>query len=162
MKNSLASVLLFGGAPVVIGGVVLAYAIRNSRCAWRSRGWPRVTGTVLKSEVTERPTGKRTSMQYQPVIVYSYEVAGIAYQSNQLGFGFDDFLGDGLFPSRSEAEKFAAFYRPGNPVSVAYDPEDNFRAVLKTGINKGHIATLLLGCVCIGLGLGCFWSFLSR
>lgn len=92
-------------------------------------------------------------MQYKPVIVYSYEVAGIAYQNDQLGFGFDDFLGDGIFRSRLEAEKFAALYRPGRPVSVAYDPKNNFNAVLKTGINKGHIATLLLGSLCIGFGL---------
>ena len=101
-------------------------------------------------------------MQYQTVVTYSYEVAGVAYQGDQLGFGFDDFLGDGLFRSRSAAEKFAAAYRPGSPVSVAYDPEDNFKAVLKTGINKGHVATLLLGFLCLGLGLGCLWSFRSR
>ena len=162
MKNSPASEWLFAGVPMIIGGVVLAYAIRNCRCAWRSRSWPRVTGTVLQSDVIEKPTGKRSSMLYQPVIAYTYEVAGIAYQSDQLGFGFYDFLGDGLFRSRAEAEKFAASYRPGNPVSVAYDPEDNFRAVLKTGINKGHVATLLLGFLCLGLGFGCLWSFLSK
>jgi hypothetical protein len=114
MMNSLASGLLVSGASLVIGGVTLTYGVRTSLCALRSRRWPRVTGTVLQSEVTEVPTGKRFSKQWRPVIVYSYEVAGIPYRSDQWGLGFYSFLGDGIFQTRSQAEKLAALYRPGN------------------------------------------------
>lgn len=84
------------------------------------------------------------------------------YCNDKMGFGFDDFLGDGLCRGRMNAEEVAALYRPGDPVSVAYDPQDNSRSVLKTGINKGHVATTILGLFFIGFGICCFWSLLSR
>jgi hypothetical protein len=161
MKNSLSGALLAGGASIVVGGVTLVYAIRTGLYAWRSRRWPRVTGTVIKSEVAEVPR-RRFSKAYKPVVVYTYEVEGLEYCNDKMGFGFDDFLGDGLFSDRFNAEKIAAHYRPGNPVSVAYDPQNYSRSVLKTGINKGHVATTILGLFFIGFGICCFWSLIAR
>ena len=146
---------------MVVGGVTLVYAIRTGLYTWRSRRWPRVIGTVIKSEVAEVPK-RRFSKVYRPVIVYTYEVEGMEYCNDQMGFGFDGFLGDGLFRNRFNAKKVAALYRPGNPVSVAYDPQDNSRSVLKTGINKGHVANTIVGLFFIGFGICCFWSLLSR
>ena len=134
MKNSINGALLAGCASIVVGGVTLVYAMRTGLYAWRSRRWPRVT----------------------------YEVDGLEYRNDQMEFGFDDFLGDGLFRNSFNAEKVAAHYRPGNPVSVAYDPQHYSRSVLKTGINKGHVATTIFGLFFIGFGICCFWSLLSR
>jgi hypothetical protein len=161
MKNSLSSAWLAGGASMIVGGLSLVYAMRTGLYAWRSRRWPRVTGTVIKSETVKVPR-RRFSNIFKPVVVYTYEVNGLEYTNDQMGFGFDDFLGDGLTRGRMNAEEVAALYRPGDPVSVAYDPQDHSRSVLKTGINKGHVATALLGLFFIGFGICCFWSLLSR
>jgi hypothetical protein len=158
MKDSLGSAWWVGGVPLAVGGMMLTYAVRTGRRAWQSRVWPRVTGTVLESGVVEVATGRRPYMQYRPVVVYSYEVAGATYRGDQLGFGFNDFWGDGLFGQRADAEKFATAYRPGTAVPVAYDPENNSKAVLKTGINQGHVVTLLSGLFFIGLGVCCLWN----
>jgi hypothetical protein len=161
MKNSLSGALLAGSVSILIGGVALVYAMRTGLYAWRSRRWPRVTGTVIKSEVVKVPR-RRVSNIFKPVVVYTYEVNGLEYTNDQMGFGYDDFLGNGLFNGPMNAEQVAELYRPGDPVSVAYDPQDNSRSVLKTGINKGHVATALLGLFFIGFGICCFWSLLSR
>ena len=150
-----------GCASIAVGGVSLIYALRTGLYAWRSRRWPRVTGTVVTSEVAEMPK-RRYSHLYKPVVVYTYEVEGLQYSNGQMGFGFDDFLGDGLFRDQFAAEKVAAHYHAGNPVSVAYDPQDKSRSVLKTGINKGHIATTIFGLFFIGFAICCFWSALSK
>ena len=102
----------------------------------------------------------RNSARYRPVIKYAYEVDGVPYQSDALGFGFNDFFGDGVFSSRQNAEAFAAGYRPGEPVTVWYDPQRNSSAVLKPGINKGHIATMMFGILFIGFGVWCLWALL--
>jgi hypothetical protein len=162
MNDSLPQALLIGGLPVIVGGVMMAYALRTGLYAWRSRRWPHVEGLVLESDVEEVSRGRRHSRQYRPVIVYSYEVEGVAYRNDQLGFGFDNFFGDGLYGRRADAERFATGYRPGAPVSVAYDPENPFRAVLKTGLNKGHIVSLLFGLFFIGLGGYCFSSLSAK
>ncbi len=122
---------------------------------------PKVTGTVIKSEVAEVPT-RRFSKLYKPVVVYTYEIDGLEYRNDKMGFGFDDFLGDGLFRDRFAAEKVATHYRPGNPVSVSYDPQDKSLSVLITGINKGHVATTIFGLFFIGFAIYCFCSLLSR
>ncbi|MGA2060974.1 MAG: DUF3592 domain-containing protein [Thermoguttaceae bacterium] len=161
MKNSLTGALLAGSVSIAFGGVALAYAIRTGLYAWRSRQWPRVTGTVIKSEAV-KVQRRRFSNIFKPVVVYTYEVNGLEYTNDQMGFGYDDFLGDDLFNGPMNAEQVAELYRPGDPVSVAYDPQDNSRSVLKTGINKGHVATTLLGLFFIGFRICCFWSLLSR
>jgi len=159
MHNTVSGALLAGGVSLVAGGVALVYALRTGLGAWRSRRWPRVTGTVMRSEVVEVPK-RRLSKVYKPVVVYTYEIDGLEYTNDQMGFGFDDFLGDGLFRDRLAAERVAAHYGAGNPVSVAYDPQDKSRAVLKTGINKGHIATTIFGLFFTGFGICCLWSLL--
>ena len=161
MRNTVSGALLAGGASMVAGSVALVYAVRTGLYAWRSRRWPRVTETVIKSEVAEI-TRRRFSKVYKPVVVYTYEIDGLEYSSDRMGFGYGDFFGDGLFRDRFAAEKVAARYRPGNPVSVAYDPRDKSRSVLKTGINKGHVATTIFGLFFIGLGICCFCSVLLR
>jgi hypothetical protein len=120
-----------------------------------------VTGTVIKSEVVKVPRRKFSNI-FKPVVVYSYEVNGLEYTNDQMGFGYDDFLGDGLFNGPMNAEQVTDLYRPGDPVSVAYDPQVHSRSVLKTSINKGHVATALLGLFFIGFAICCFWSLLSK
>jgi hypothetical protein len=146
---------------MVVGGLSLVHAMRTGFYALQSRQWPRVTGTVLKSNVVKVPR-RRFSNIFKPAVVYTYEVNGLEYTNGQIGFGYDDFLGDGLFNGPMNAELVAELYRPGDPVSVAYDPQNNSRSVLKRGINKGHVATALLGLFFIGFGICCFWSLLSR
>ncbi|MDB6028601.1 MAG: hypothetical protein JWM68_4824 [Verrucomicrobiales bacterium] len=159
MKNSVNSGIVAGGAALAVGGVALIYAVRTIRLALQSRTWPRVIGKVLKTGVIEIPTARKFSKKYRPVIVYSYAVDDVPYRSEQIGFGFNDFMGDGMFGNHSDAEAFVTPYRPGADISIAYDPQDHFRAVIKTGLNKGHVATLIFGLFFVVFGAWCLWNF---
>ena len=96
---------------MVVGGLARVYAMRTGLYAWRSGRWPKVTGTVIKSEVAEVPRSRFSNL-YKPVVVYKYEIDSLEYCSDRMGFGFDDFFGDGLFRDRFAAEKVAARYAP--------------------------------------------------
>jgi hypothetical protein len=87
-------------------------------------------------------------------------VGGVQYRSDNMGFGSNDFLGDSLYRTREEAERTASLYRVGDAVSMSYDPQDPTRAVLKTGINVGHIATAVFGLALIAVGVFAFRSLM--
>ncbi len=87
--------------------------------------WPTVTGTVLISTTQVRRIGKSRSLI--PVVVYQYEVAGIAYQGKIIRAG-DQY---GTVRFSGDAEATIARYPAGSLVSVRYNPVDPADAVLE-------------------------------
>jgi hypothetical protein len=85
-------------------------------------GWPSTMGTVLMSTIDWRHSSEGGSTAY-PVVQYSYQVNGQAYQSLKIAPG-PEVGGTG-------AQKIVAKYQPGAQVMVFYDPQNPSDAVLE-------------------------------
>lgn len=131
--------------------------------AWKlyrlfAREWQAVSGRVLRSEVEERLVSVRVSTstarrrlakRHQPRMVYEYWVGSQHYESQRL------FLGEVvLYSSAAEAQKMLERYpKPGEPVTVWYDPRNPAEAVLQKSLHWQFWVVLLLGVGLSGVGL---------
>lgn len=146
---------LVAGIPIIFGVFIFLYAVVCIRISLAARAWPKVMGRVIDTRMVEVRRHRRWSVLYQPTITYEYEIGGLPYRSERMGFGDSDFLGDAIYQDRWAAEEVLARHKPGTPIEVRYDPNDPSRAVLRTGINKGHVATAAFGVLLIAIGVGC-------
>ena len=113
------------GAFVLIGLGGMGYGTFLVSQARESAGWPQTDGRIVRSKVIPAREGDRLEIEY------AYEVAGVPYTARRIYFG--DHL---TLSSRNDAGTYATRYPVGNPVSLAYDPEDPADAVLEPGARK--------------------------
>jgi hypothetical protein len=99
-----------------------------------STNWPKVEGKILASSV-ELVDSEYAS--YAPKIEYQYAVDGQTYRSDKLRCSF----WSSTFKSR--ARRIAEAYRPGDAVTVFYDPAKPSRAVLQPGGATGLAVALI-------------------
>ena len=121
----------------------------------KSMNWPRVTGTVLHSEVvrsrsasTGRKRGGGDKISYRADISYSYIVDGHQFQSSQIYMG-----SAGVSTGSKEAYQYINKYPVGKTVTVYYSPQDKSNTVLEPGVNKSHYIFLGFGVVFAFVGL---------
>ena len=84
--------------------------------------WPSTMGTVISSYLERRHSGDNGSTNY-PVVQYSYQVSGQAYQGAKIAPGPE--------VGGSGAGKVVARYPAGAQVMVFYNPQDPADAVLE-------------------------------
>lgn len=151
--------------PIValIGAVIGVIAfVRRRQLASASLRWPTVAGTIVASDVIEelvedkRYDDKRDVRKiprFQVDLRYAYKV------------GKRDFVGvaanwgdTAMYGLRELADKAAGRYRPGQPVTVYYDPQRPGHAVLEPDSREGSLAPLILAAICAAIG-GVFLAF---
>lgn len=104
--------------------------------------WPTAVGTVNSAAVVEEESTDReghTSTWYNPVVAYSYSVAGRTIESRRLRFG------NYRRASRAKAEAMLSPYRPGGSVQVRYNPNAPEECVLETAKPGPVYALMALG-----------------
>lgn len=118
--------------------------------ATASASWPTVQGMVTQSFVknVRISRGKSNVPGFEAVIAYNYSAGHRPQKGNNIYFCYK--------PStrRDVAEKLVANFPQGEPLSVAYQPEDPSVSVLYPGyakacareLRKLNTASLLLGC----------------
>jgi len=97
--------------------------------------WPFTMGTVMMSTIEQRSSGESGYTDY-PVVQYSYQVNGQAYQSMKLAPGPE--------VGGSGAHKVAARYPSGAQVMVFYDPANPSDAVLEKKAPAQWVMWLIL------------------
>jgi hypothetical protein len=112
-------------------GVYMVYSgIKSRTNARASEIWPVAGGTVLASEIESKrvfnPKSRTVTHSYEPIIRYSYKVAGTDYESSTVRFGDLVRNSDGL------AKELVARYPVGSTVAVHYDPADPRCAALES------------------------------
>lgn len=85
--------------------------------------WPSTMGTVITSYLEWRSSGSDGGSTNYPVVQYSYQVGGRAYQSEKLAPGPE--------VGGSGAGKMVARYPAGAQVMVFYNPQNPYEAVLE-------------------------------
>ena len=115
--------------------------------------WPSVEGKVLSSSVLARQSSRRQvgetsgGVSFYPRVRFEYSVAGVSYQGDQVSVGE---VGRAF---RTSAEAVSGKYRPGQGVTVFYDPLQPGRSVLEPGVQGTTYFWLGIGVGLIGVGL---------
>lgn len=102
---------------------------RAAAMAKASETWPTAMGKVTRSEIVVEEDNDRdgsSTTWYNPVIAYSYNVAGEAIEGSRIRFA------NMRKGSRKKAEEILARYRAGDSVTVRYNPEKPKEAVLES------------------------------
>ena len=144
---------------VLLGAVfgVIAY-LRQRRVAGASARWPTAAGTITKSDVIEEAIEEKDNDDKSRIRkIYRYQVdLRYAYQ-----IGKRDFVGTAanwgataIYGLRELAETAASQYRPGQPVTVYYDPEQPGNAVLEPDNRQGSLTPLIAAAICAVFGGG--------
>ena len=96
--------------------------------------WPSTLGTVMMSRTETRSSGE--GYTDYPVVQYSYQVGGRAYQNMKLAPGPE--------VGGSGARKVVAKYPAGAQVMVFYDPQNPAEAVLERNAPAQWLMWLIL------------------
>ncbi|WP_460165388.1 DUF3592 domain-containing protein [Thermostilla marina] len=148
--------LVLGFTAFVFGFFYLPWATWNLWRAAACAGWIETAGTVISTEVREKQHSG--GVDYEPVVVYRYEVDGQAYESSRFAYSASPFN-----RTKAEAEQIAAKYPPGAVVTVYHHPSRPEEAVLRrdvTGSNYGAVGLSLLALL-VGTGL-IYWGTRTR
>ncbi len=133
---------------VWIGGFGWAH-LRAVGKAKAAETWPSAVATVHSAAVVEEESTDReghSSTWYNPVVAYSYSVAGRSFESKRLRFG------NYRRASRAKAEAMLAPYRAGGSAQVRYNPDAPEECVLETA-KPGPIYAVMAAAGLIWIGV---------
>ena len=145
--------LIGGGFLILLGIWLLKQARQDLKDFERSKSWPSVKGTMLKSEVW-RP--KSTSAHRVWSVAYEYRVADKSYKGNRVAL---------YTPLYEEIQEWQESRQIGDTVNVYYDPAKPNRSVLFRGGREqkkyGEII-LCLGAIIVGIFIAIYGGVLGR
>ncbi len=143
--------LCLGGIFFILGVGLLLFGLQNQKKAKAAESWPTVNGTIVSARLDEvRHTDRRqgrtyTRVSYNPMVEYSYEVAGNTHKGSRI------FPGSTMSYDQGTARNIINRYQPNTTVNVHYDPADPKTSVLETK-SKGGSLFIIMGIVFIVLG----------
>lgn len=139
MTRTLGWVLIGSGVFAVLFPLVSWMRVRASR------SWPSVSGRVTESTLDVEPRADKSD-SYMPRVRYEYAVKGESYESSQLNFW------GSIGGSRATAERTTTRYPAGAQVTVYYNPETPFEAVLDRAFSPLVLILPPVGVVLAGFG----------
>lgn len=127
----------------ITGPILAVKAGREIANAREIKGWPTVTGVILKSDIV----GDRA---IRPLVHYQYRVSDSIHTDSST-------LGVPPFGNRrvrlNESETIVAEYKPGDSVKVYYDPLMTGRSTLYAREDWASYIRLAMGALLFGVGL---------
>lgn len=129
-----------------VGIGIIFWGGKTLNKAKASLEWPGAEGTVIVSDVI-RNTDSDGDVTYKPDVSYEYVIDGIKYSANRVAFG------SWSSSDRSMAQRVVNHYPAGMTVTVRYDPDDPYEAVLEPGEKKGVWFLIAFGGVFAAVGL---------
>lgn len=142
LKFIFSAVFLIAGLACVIANLV------QRKRAKEAETWPTVPGVVTSSGLQEERSydhDSGTSINYKPVVQYTYTIMGQTFTGDQLSFGTVSY-------DHRTAEKKIAPYPQGAQVMVHYDPDNPLNAVLETKA-AGSVVFMIVGIVFMLIGV---------
>ena len=103
--------------------------------------WVETKGVVIDSKVVSHPDLDNNQAMFAPVITYRFKVGEDEYTSSDYGFI------DLSFDNPRKAERIAKKYPVGKEITVYYNPEKPYKAVLVKKSNFLIYIPLFLGCL---------------
>lgn len=146
-----------------VSGVVAF--VRGRQLASASLRWPTAAGIITASGVIEEAIEDKSNddksfirkiYRYQVDLRYAYQIGKRDFVGTAANWG-----GTAIYGLRELAEKASGHYRPGQPVTVYYDPERPGNAVLEPDSRQGSLAPLILAAICAVIGGGLLAFFVK-
>ena len=103
--------------------------------------WVATKGVVVDSKVVSHPDLDNNQAMFAPVITYRFKVGEDEYTSSDYGFM------DLSYDNPRKAERIAKKYPVGKEITVYYNPEKPYKAVLVKKSNFLIYIPLFLGCL---------------
>jgi hypothetical protein len=145
--------LAVGLAATAVGIVMIVGAGRPLVRGIASLRWLPAPGTVQHAEI--KPGGRMPALY----LTYTYQVDGRTFTGTRYRFGE---IGEGssLVPGTP------AVWRPGQPITVHYNPSAPERATVVTGLNPraclGEVFLVIFGATFLGIGITQLLSLLGK
>ena len=119
--------LLAALAVIALAGFSSVVMLREMLRAWRSRSWPEMPGTIVRSHVIT--TRDADGEAHGARVTYRYRVGDTVHESARIRFGgpFDSSI-------RLWAEEICEEYPVGTDVRVKVSPADARTSVLEPGV----------------------------
>jgi hypothetical protein len=121
---------------LILNAIFLGIIFSTRRKMTAVTQWPSTLGTVLMSTLERRRSANNNGYTNYPVVQYSYQVGGQAYQSTKLAPGPE--------VGGSGAGNVVARYPAGAQVMVFYNPQNPSEAVLETKASAQWVIWLVL------------------
>jgi uncharacterized protein DUF3592 len=134
---------VLGAVFALVGLGFVAAGVLDIYRGHRSHSWKSATGVIVRSFVAK---GHGDDATHTPVVVYRYRVGDVEHESKRIGVGIGSM-------GHSEARSRVDRYKAGATVPVFYDPEAPAEAVLERGIFAKTWVSLILGTLCVAIGL---------
>jgi hypothetical protein len=159
---------LFGfalpGAAILVAILGVVSFIRERWLASASRRWPSVAGIITTSDVIEEQIEddstddsiRRKTYRYQVDVRYAYRVDQRDYVGTTGAFGWA-----AVYGLREQAETAASQHKPGEHVTVYYDPAQPGQAVLEPESRPGSFAPLIFSAI-FAVGGGAMLAFFIK
>jgi hypothetical protein len=116
--------------------------------ALRSRGWSTASGRVLDEAIFS--VRWQFGMAHSPAVLYEYQVDGETYRAHSVSYRGSIY--------RRGAQAALDRYRPGQRVTVYYDPARPELAVLEPGASFGGLLRVLVSFGFLALGLWLYYG----
>jgi Protein of unknown function (DUF3592) len=138
---------------ILAGVALLFYAYYITNLSQASQSWPTAPGTILSSAI-QQSQGPNNAINYSASVRYAYDVAGIDYTGNQVGFV------EASSSDSSAANSIVARYPAGQAVEVHYDAANPQNAVLETGSSSDFLALFIVGGGMVLISLYFIYTFI--
>ncbi len=141
---------LFSLVFVVIGAMILRYAMRTAEKARQSESWPSTEGEIAHSATLYQTDSTATNNgvpTFKADIAYRYKVKGANYASSKVA------LLDLATSSSGRAQTIVQRYPDKSKVQVYYNPADPSDAILQPGSAGGINVLYLIGGIFAAAGV---------
>jgi len=137
---------LFIYLPIFLGLIIFLLDFRLLYKSMKSENWSQTEGIITKSELYKTGGGD-SSVTYEPLVEYQYEVDGKLYKSKRLYFGSS--IGSSF--KKRKSQKYINKFPADTKVTVYYNQLNIKQSVIETGIHSeilGLFVTGILICIC--------------
>ena len=129
---------------IVVGVVLLVGAGALYYMARTSKRWSQADGRIVSASINET-VGESTSRGYRVFVRYEYDVGGRVLKGDRIQFGDSLF---GWHPASSR-EPYRLGFKPGQAVTVYYDPAHPERCTLSRVVPDWWFKQLLVAAAII-------------
>ena len=131
---------------IFLGVILFLIDLRLLYKSIQSENWSQTEGIITKSELYKYGGGD-SSVSYEPLVEYQYEVDGKLYKSRRLYFGSS--IGSSF--KKRKSQKYVNKFPAKTKATVYYNHLNIKQSVLETGIHSEILGLFVTGIlICIG------------
>lgn len=133
-------VITFCAAFSLIGWLMIVQGVEQVRSTRAVMQWPTATGVIESAEVY--PVEGSQGARWRPHVTYSYAVGGRVVMATRMSLGKAP-----LESERAAAERYVMQYRPGNGVTVYFNPRELTESILDVSTPSSVYVNIAFGAV---------------